>query len=158
MNDTMTTMDGISFVERYAWFGYFVSFRRRKIADTLLTNTTYTETGEWLRIQYVALLLRPGGYFTHFSAHIDMLNTDGSLNSLGQLYIGADTVETSGPATNTAAGIPVGGEGGPTPTLGTVSVGSGQVPTFVPNSAVRGGDGHAWGVAGLIGWMLWMWI
>jgi len=119
MNDTMTTMDGISFVERYAWFGYF----------------------------------RP----ENGSAY-NMLNTDGSLNSLGQLYIGADTVETSGPATNTAAGIPGGGEGGPTPTLGTVSVGSGQVPTFVPNSAVRGVDGHAWGVAGLIGWMLWMWI
>lgn len=87
-----------------------------------------------------------------------MLNNDGSLNTLGELYIGADTVETSGPATNTAAGIPVGGAG-PTQTLGTVSVGPDQVPTFLPSSAGRTSiwDSHTWGLVGVIGWVMWMW-
>jgi len=100
------------------------------------------------------------GYFRpeNGSAY-NMMNNDGSLNTLGELYIGADTVETSGPATNTAAGIPVGGAG-PTQTLGTVSVGPDQVPTILPSSAGRTNiwDSHTWGLVGMIGWVMWMWL
>ncbi|GAW00151.1 glycoside hydrolase family 128 protein [Lentinula edodes] len=94
INQTTVFMDGLDFVERYAWFGYF----------------------------------RP----ENGSAY-NMLNNNGSLNDLGQFYIGADTVETSGPATNTAAGVPA--AGGPTQTLATVSVAAGHAPTFIPNNA-----------------------
>ncbi|KAF5344980.1 hypothetical protein D9757_013788 [Collybiopsis confluens] len=68
----------------------------------------------------------------------NMLNANGSLNALGQLYIGADTVEASGPATNTAAGIPAGGPGGPA----TITAGPGHAPTFTPNSALSGLGNH----------------
>jgi hypothetical protein len=62
-----------------------------------------------------------------------LLNADGSLDALGKAYIGADTVEKSGPATSTATSTQqlVG-----TAVLKTASVAtSDSTPTFVFNSA-----------------------
>lgn len=57
---------------------------------------------------------------------LDMLNNDGGLNNLGEFYIGATSVEESGPATHSVTIV-----GGPTSTLATASVGSGvATPTF----------------------------
>lgn len=89
-----------------------------------------------------------------------MMNNNGSLNSLGSLYIGADSVEASGPATNSAAGSPVGGPGG----FATVSAAPGSAPTFATNGArsvgtsatwirdVMGGWGVVSAVAGCVMW------
>jgi hypothetical protein len=62
-----------------------------------------------------------------------LLNADGSLNDLGTTYVGADTVEKSGPVTATATTTQqlVG-----TAVLKTASVAnSDSTPTFVYNSA-----------------------
>lgn len=52
INQTTVFMDGLDFVERYAWFGYFVSSRRFSPGATL-TNilVSITETRKWLRVQ-----------------------------------------------------------------------------------------------------------
>ncbi|KAK7469376.1 hypothetical protein VKT23_003851 [Stygiomarasmius scandens] len=62
----------------------------------------------------------------------NFLEADGGLNSLGRSYIGANTVERSGPATNSAAGVPI---GGPTVSLSTITVDPGHAPTFLPSGA-----------------------
>jgi len=115
INETTAYMDGLDFVERYAWFGYF----------------------------------RP----QNGSAY-NMMNANGSLNALGEFYIGADTVEASGPATNSAANMPL--AGGPTQPLGTATVAPGSAPTFAANSARRirqSGYNHVWATMGVTGWM-----
>lgn len=55
LNQTITYMDTLDWIERYSWFGYFRS--------------------------------RPGVYY-------NLLGDDGSLNTLGQIYVGANTVHT----------------------------------------------------------------
>ncbi|KAF9486394.1 hypothetical protein BDN70DRAFT_869912 [Pholiota conissans] len=81
LNQTITTLDTLDWVERYAWFGYF---RPR-------TNVNY-----------------------------NFLSEDGSLTTLGQLYLEANTIHTeplpSGAvgATNTQNGADIPGQAPPT--------------------------------------------
>ncbi|KIK57165.1 glycoside hydrolase family 128 protein [Collybiopsis luxurians FD-317 M1] len=119
LNQTTAFMDGLAFVERYAWFGYFVSTQTSRLIDQTDPNLPRQ---------------RP----QNGSAY-NMLNNNGSLNDLGTLYIGADTVETSGPATNTAANVAGGGPAGPG--YATVSVAPGHAPTFSPNGALSSREG-----------------
>ncbi|KAF8203887.1 glycosyl hydrolase catalytic core-domain-containing protein [Pholiota molesta] len=80
LNQTITTLDTLDWVERYAWFGYF---RPRQ------------------EINY------------------NFLNDDGSLNTLGEIYLEARTIHTealpSGPAaSNTQNGADIPGQAPPT--------------------------------------------
>jgi len=90
-NQTTVYLDGLDWVERYAWFGYF----------------------------------RPQN-----GSDYNMLDADGGLNDLGEAYIGAGTVEKSGPVASTAAMV---GSGGPTYSTLTISTAS-FTPTFVSGS------------------------
>jgi len=93
LNATITYLDTLDWVERYAWFGYF----------------------------------RPRP-----DAHYNLLGDDGSLNVLGQMYVGAKTVHTevvSRPATKTYQ--TVNGADNPTQALVTTYAAA-------PNAAIRG--------------------
>ncbi|KAJ7600826.1 glycosyl hydrolase catalytic core-domain-containing protein [Mycena floridula] len=77
------------------------------------------------------------GYFRpeNGSAY-NFLDADGGLNALGKAYIGAGTVEKSGPLTAVPT-APVPG-GGPTRALVTVSVATdGAIPTFTSSAIAR---------------------
>ncbi len=71
---------------------------------------------------------------------VDLLNADGGLNALGESYIGAGTVEKSGPATVTPTTEVAG------PTFVTVSAPT-NAATYVTSS---GASSHrSWGSSGL---------
>ncbi|KAF8640678.1 hypothetical protein AX17_000334 [Amanita inopinata Kibby_2008] len=99
MNQTISFLETLDWVERYAWFGFF----RPKPNDTLRCN---------------------------------ILGEDGSLNALGQLYIGANTVHTS-TLTQKPSYITV--DGADNPTQGLVTT----YPAYV-NGAI-----DAWSLLGL---------
>ena len=83
-------MDGLDWIERYAWFGYFVGFTVHFFlifADldisSVLKMGVYTVCS--LHIIHIS-----------FSAYLsaDLLNSEGALNELGQLYTGVQTIHT----------------------------------------------------------------
>jgi hypothetical protein len=99
LNATMTYMDSVDWIERYAWFGFF---RPRE------------------------------------DAHYNLLGDDGSLNKLGQMYVGAKTVHTqivSKPPTKSYRTV----NGADNPTQGLVTT-----YASVPNGAI-----HGWNVFGM---------
>lgn len=108
-------------------------------ADTSLNDTdvitflnqtsTYLDSLDWVE-RYAWF-----GYFRpeNGSAY-NFLDADGGLNSLGKAYIGAGTVEKSGPVASTA---PPANIGGPTRSYTTLSVPTNSfTPTFTSNTAV----------------------
>ncbi|KAF9049468.1 hypothetical protein BDZ89DRAFT_1032946 [Hymenopellis radicata] len=85
------------------------------------TTAAYMETLDWVERYAWFGYSRPvnGSFY-------NLLNDDGGLNQLGQFYIGADTVEKSGPATHSVTLV-----AGPTAVLATARVGTNiATPTF----------------------------
>ncbi|KAK1226269.1 hypothetical protein PQX77_010742 [Marasmius sp. AFHP31] len=110
MNQTTKYLDDLAWVERYAWFGYFVS----------VSASTQTNNADWDSDSQ-----RP----ENGSAY-NMMDAEGGLNTLGKQYIGADTVVKSGPITNTVGNTAI--NAGPTKPLATATAGPDQKPSFLP--------------------------
>jgi hypothetical protein len=88
MNQTMIYLDSLDWIERYSWFGYFVGLFSLNFAAYLLSlfsghAPTYTIVKSPPQFLRFILIQRP-----------DLLRSDGGLNALGELYLGAKTVHT----------------------------------------------------------------
>jgi len=83
-------MDGLDWIERYAWFGYFVSFTRYLF---ITFTDLYISSVLKMKISTVCSLhtmhVSPS---TDFFA--DLLGDKGALNELGEIYTGVKTIHT----------------------------------------------------------------
>jgi len=111
-------------------------------ADTSLNETDVitflNQTAEFLdKTEWIERYAWFGYFRPENNTAYNFLESDGGLNSLGRAYIGAPTVEKSGPVTSAVPTIGGGGAGdGPTRSLRTISVPTNEpTPTLPPSNA-----------------------
>lgn len=97
LNETIIYLDSLNWIERYAWFGYFVSsiaeldLFRRVLTDSLASPTIQRPRPD---VHYSKLLPKQNVTIPQFILNQDLLQDDGGLNQLGEMYTGAKTIHT----------------------------------------------------------------
>jgi hypothetical protein len=90
LNETVTYLDSLDWIERYAWFGFFVSqFYDLPKSWWLIV---LPDSGRVISINIVSV--NKAMIFEVLTDLSDLLDEEGGLNALGQVYIGANTVHT----------------------------------------------------------------
>lgn len=93
LNQTTAYLDSLDWVERYAWFAYMVSYMiglhsecpwPTRFQSSSVHNQMNIIVGYSLKIPRLSLIFKIK----------DLLQDDGGLNQLGELYTGATTIHT----------------------------------------------------------------